>query len=370
MLATIGDIERVQRLASLSKPMAAWAILVAVEEGVVSLDQPVGQPGCTLRHLLAHAGGYPFEGEEAIARPEATGSTPTAASSLAARAVEDVTDMTFADYLDEAVFVPLGMTASVLRGSAAHGVRSNLADTCRFVAEVMRPTLIDAARRPPMPTHPLSLARRYRSRRGPLRTVPLGAGFRGSRRQAAALDRHDAIHRARSVTSAVRARCSGSIPTVDLALVALADRDFDEWTDDALAAWPALSDAVLAEFASPSAAGRRDVTTFSHGDRIRYATTGDDGLPLVRYGFVGGVTGPDGPLVVMLDGELGGDVVEPEHVEPVHICNVTLTLAGSDLLDDPSLRQGLVNLWAAEAESAGLQIASLHNIGTGVRDFE
>lgn len=110
------------------------------------------------------------------------------------------------------------------------------------------------------------------------------------------------------------------------------------------------------------------MTTFSHGDRIRYATTGDDGLPLVRYGFIGGVTGPEGPLVVMLDGELGGDVVEPEHVEPVHICNVTLTLAGSDLLDDPSLRQGLVNLWAAEAESAGLQIASLHNIGTGVRD--
>ena len=110
------------------------------------------------------------------------------------------------------------------------------------------------------------------------------------------------------------------------------------------------------------------MTTFSHGDRIRYATTGDDGLPLVRYGFIGGVTGPDGPIVVMLDGELGGDVVEPEHVQPVHICNVTLTLGGSDLLDDPSLRQGLVNLWAAEAESAGLEIASLHSIGTGVRD--
>ena len=70
----------------------------------------------------------------------------------------------------------------------------------------------------------------------------------------------------------------------------------------------------------------------------------------------------------MLDGELGGDVVDPADVEPVHICNVTLTLAGSDLLDDPSLRQGLVNLWAAEAESAGLQIAALHCIGTGVRD--
>ena len=35
-----------------------------------SLDDPVGQPGCTLRHLLAHAGGYPFEGSDPIARPE------------------------------------------------------------------------------------------------------------------------------------------------------------------------------------------------------------------------------------------------------------------------------------------------------------
>lgn len=110
------------------------------------------------------------------------------------------------------------------------------------------------------------------------------------------------------------------------------------------------------------------MTLFNHGDRIRYATTGEDGLPWVRYGFVGAVTDPDGPIVVMLDGELGGDIVEAEHLEPVHICNVTLTLGGSDLLDDPSLRQGLVNLWAAEAESAGLQLAALHSIGTGVRD--
>jgi hypothetical protein len=109
------------------------------------------------------------------------------------------------------------------------------------------------------------------------------------------------------------------------------------------------------------------VTQFAHGDRIRYATTGEDGLPLVRYGFIGGVS-PDGPIVVMLDGELGGDVVEPSCVEPVHICNVTLTLAGSDLLDDPSLRQGLINLWFAEAESAGLQISWINALGTGVRD--
>jgi hypothetical protein len=61
------------------------------------------------------------------------------------------------------------------------------------------------------------------------------------------------------------------------------------------------------------------VTTFSHGDRVRYATMGEDGLPLVRYGFIGGVSEPDGPIVVMLDGELGGDVVDAEHVAVVPI---------------------------------------------------
>jgi hypothetical protein len=107
---------------------------------------------------------------------------------------------------------------------------------------------------------------------------------------------------------------------------------------------------------------------FRHGDRIRYATTGDDGFPVVRYGFVGGVTGDSGPVVVMLDGELGGDVVDVATLQPVHISNVTLTLEGSGLLDDPALRQALANMWVAEAESAGLQIAAMHHIGTGVRD--
>ncbi len=110
------------------------------------------------------------------------------------------------------------------------------------------------------------------------------------------------------------------------------------------------------------------MTIFHHGDRIRYVTTDDDGFPVVRYGFVGGFTGETGPVVVMLDGELAGDVVEVEKIQPVHISNVTLTLDGTDLLEDPTLRQGLVNLWAAEAETAGLQIGALHPMGTGVRD--
>lgn len=109
---------------------------------------------------------------------------------------------------------------------------------------------------------------------------------------------------------------------------------------------------------------------FNPGDRVRHETTGDDGFPLVRYGFVGGQTHGDGPVVVMLDGELGGDVVDLCTIQRVDISTVTLTLDGAGLLDDPALRPGLVKLWQAEAEDAGLQIAGVHPVedGMGTRD--
>ncbi|MFK8023876.1 MAG: hypothetical protein AB8G26_07920 [Ilumatobacter sp.] len=110
--------------------------------------------------------------------------------------------------------------------------------------------------------------------------------------------------------------------------------------------------------------------SFSHGDRIRYETTGDDGFPLVRYGFVGGADQGGSVVVVLLDGDIGDAVVDASCVRPVDISNVTLSLDGADLLDDPQLRRGLVDLWHAEAEDAGLQIAAIHHIetGLGVRD--
>lgn len=104
------------------------------------------------------------------------------------------------------------------------------------------------------------------------------------------------------------------------------------------------------------------------GDRVRVETMGDDGFPVVKYGFVGGVTGTEGPVVVMLDGELGGDIVELCHVQPVSVTNVELRLGGDDLMTDPSLRRGLVALWHAEAEQAGLDVDSLHALGDGLRD--
>jgi hypothetical protein len=73
--------------------------------------------------------------------------------------------------------------------------------------------------------------------------------------------------------------------------------------------------------------------------------------------------------MVLLDDDLNScTVVDRTAVLPVTVTTVELCLDGADLLHDPSLRQGLVSLWSAEAEAAGLEIGSLHPVGTGMRD--
>ncbi len=102
---------------------------------------------------------------------------------------------------------------------------------------------------------------------------------------------------------------------------------------------------------------------FEHGDRVRCTTTGDDGLPLVRYGFVRSMLSETGPVVVMFDGEISTEIVEVATVVSVSITSIELHLDGSDLLDDPDLRRGLMPLWQAEAESAGLDVDSVIDHG-------
>ncbi|MCB0994415.1 MAG: serine hydrolase, partial [Acidimicrobiales bacterium] len=59
-LALVGDAHWQTRIASVSKLLITWAMLVAVEEGTVTLEEPAGPAGSTLRHLLAHASGLGF----------------------------------------------------------------------------------------------------------------------------------------------------------------------------------------------------------------------------------------------------------------------------------------------------------------------
>ncbi len=243
-LGTRGDPAHVFRLASVTKLMTALAALVAAEEGVVDLDEPAGPPGSTVRHLLAHASGLPFEGDgPPIARPGTRRIYSNTGFETLADVVAVRAEMPFGDYLRAAVFEPLGMPGSELRGSPAAFVFSTLTDTIRFARELLAPTLVHAE------TFAEATSVQFPGLAGVLPGVgrfdPLdwGLGFE--------LKDGKAGHWSGTRTSP-RAfghfGGSGTFLWVDpeprIACVCLTDREFGPW---ALDAWPRLSDAVLAE---------------------------------------------------------------------------------------------------------------------------
>lgn len=251
-----GDTHHRYRLASISKPLTAWATLVAVEEGIVTLDDPVGQPGCTMRHLLSHAGGYGFDGAEPITGVGRRRIYSNTGIELAAAHVADAAGMPFEQYLAEAVFQPLGMGATELRGSPAYAIWSTVADLVRFVHEVIAPRLVQPAT-------------------AAIATSPVFAGLRGVVPGVGSFDdcvwglgfeiRGDKSPHWTGRRNSPRAfghfGGAGTLLWVDpgavhdrvVACVALTDRPFDEWADEALRVWPMFSDAVVDELRSGGA---------------------------------------------------------------------------------------------------------------------
>jgi CubicO group peptidase (beta-lactamase class C family) len=244
-----GDPDRVFALASVTKLLSAWAMLIAVEEGSITLDSPVGQPGCTLRHLLSHAGGYPFSGETPMSAPGRRRMYSNSGIEIAARAVEDATGMTFAAYLGEAVLGPLGMTSSTLLTSPAYGLSGTLNDVIAFVREVIDPTLLDPATVAEATTVQYPDLDGRVPGVGVFRPCPWGLGF----------EIHGAkaphwMGSANSPQTFGHFGAAGTLVWIDpvarTSLIALTDRRFDEWPSEALRLWPALSDAVVAEAAA------------------------------------------------------------------------------------------------------------------------
>ena len=143
-ISTIGDTNRVFELASVTKPLVAYAVLIAVEEGVFELDTPLGPPGSTVKHLLAHASGVGFSSREPERAPGGRRIYSSAGFEILADAIAEESGIDFPDYLHEAVFGPLGMKDTRLHGSAGHGASSTVHDLLLFAGEVLHPTLIDA----------------------------------------------------------------------------------------------------------------------------------------------------------------------------------------------------------------------------------
>ncbi|RZT83702.1 CubicO group peptidase (beta-lactamase class C family) [Pseudonocardia sediminis] len=142
VLAEAGDLDREFGLASVTKLLSAYAVLVAVEEGALEWGHPAGPPGSTVRHLAAHVSGLAFDSDAVQADPGTRRIYSNTGFAVLGDAVAQATGIPFADYLHEAVCEPLGLTGTRLEGSPGAGAVSTAADLARFAAELQAPTLL------------------------------------------------------------------------------------------------------------------------------------------------------------------------------------------------------------------------------------
>jgi CubicO group peptidase (beta-lactamase class C family) len=245
VVARRGPHEVVLRWASVTKLLTAYAALVAAEEGVLDLDEPAGPPGATVRHLLAHASGLPFEGDQAIGRPGERRIYSNIGFDLLGELIAARAEMAFAHYLRGAVLDPLELGSVELRGRPSEGLNGPLRDLARFGRELLAPTLL--ARE--------TLAEATEVVYPGLVGVLPGIGRQDPNDWGLGFELKDG-KRPHWTGSRNSPRTFGHFggagtflwvdPEAHCALACLTDLDFGEW---ALAAWPPLADAVLDEVA-------------------------------------------------------------------------------------------------------------------------
>lgn len=241
VIAQHGDPDRVFRWASVTKMATSLAILSAVEDGSIDLDEAAGPPGSTVRHLLAHASGLPFDGESVLAKPGTRRIYSNAGFDVLGRLLEDRDARPVALALVDRVLAPLGMAATELRGSAAHGLHGPLTDAVALAGQLLRPTLIGPG------TFDAATTVAFPGLKGVLPGVgafdPLDWGLGFEIRDA------KSPHWTGTGNSPATFGHFGGAgtfiwvdPAVDRALVVLTDREFGRW---ALDAWPPFTDAVI-----------------------------------------------------------------------------------------------------------------------------
>jgi CubicO group peptidase (beta-lactamase class C family) len=236
-----GEADHRYRWASVTKLATTLAVLSAIDEGLVDLDEAAGPPGSTVRHLLAHASGLPFEGGSVLARPGTRRIYSNAGFDLLGALLAERSGRPFALALAERVLAPLGMTDTELVGRPSEGIRGPLGDAAALAGELLRPTLVRPAMADVARTVQFPGLKGLLPGVGTFDPLDWGLGFelRDDKEQ----------HWTGTINSSGTFGHFGGAGTfiwvdhaIDLALVCLTDREFGPW---ALEAWPRLSDAVI-----------------------------------------------------------------------------------------------------------------------------
>jgi len=241
-MATHGPRGETLRWASVTKPVTALAALVAAEEGVIDLDEPAGPEGSTVRHLLAHASGLPFEPGAPTGRPGKRRVYSNVGFEALADHIAVRADMPFGEYLRAGVLEPLGMKAE-LQGSPAADLHGSLGDLLLFARELQRPSLVAPETLAEATTVQFPGLAGVLPDFGRMDPNDWGLGFE----LRDAKDPHWTGSR-NSPRTFGHFGGSGTFLWVDpdagLALAVLTNLEFGDWAKEA---WPRLSDAVLAE---------------------------------------------------------------------------------------------------------------------------
>jgi CubicO group peptidase (beta-lactamase class C family) len=245
VLATHGPLDRMVRIASVSKPVTALAVLVAAEEGVLDLDEPAGPPGSTVRHLLAHASGLPFEGQVPITLPGRRRIYSNEGFRVLGEHLAARSGMPFPVYVRDAIAYPLGLDLDP-RGHPGAGMHGHVRDLLALGRELLVPSLVA----------PETLAEMAAVQFPGLSGVIPGFGRFDPLDWGLGVELKDGKpgHWTGERTSPRTFGHFGGTgtflwvdPTAGVVCACLTDREFGDWAKEA---WPRLSDAVLAELYS------------------------------------------------------------------------------------------------------------------------
>lgn len=143
-LVEVGQTHEVRPLASVTKLCTAWSVLIAVERGLLALDDPAGPEGATVRHLLAHASGLPFESREAQFAPGKRRVYSNAGYEVLGDLVEEATGTPIGRWVEETLFEPLGMSSAEIPGTPAASGLGSVEDLLVLGEELLHPSLLSA----------------------------------------------------------------------------------------------------------------------------------------------------------------------------------------------------------------------------------